>query len=340
MRLLQQDLINPQLESIQSCILISQYLGGNGDVKGKHIYIGLARLYLQAIRLWEAPVNSNIIEREIRRRVCLTVVIADRWSAADMSTSSMISEEHAAQIPILDEVEFMSLQPGMDQDYIVSFQPSSHGMWAQMAKTIDVFHCISGVISSLASHKTTIAAQEKRISHLTQQLDKWVAELPSSLKYTPQNLAHFRAVGLGKTFLAMHIGHFHFRQLLYFPFLDPLQMQLQPSSNLPSHTPQPNHAYETYAQMCKINAKLVSDVAQRAFENRGCELVYYIIGHVLVVSSSVHLHTLLFSEGIVEANDARADLVSNFETLMRLKMYWPVIDVSVSQNFQNFLIRT
>jgi hypothetical protein len=68
---------------------------------------------------------------------------------------------------------------------------------------------------------------------------------------------------------------------------------------------------------------VVSEIA-----SQGGELVYYIIGHILVVSSSIHLHTLLLGGGDVDR--ARQHLISNFDMLMRLKRYWPVIDTAVS----------
>jgi hypothetical protein len=68
---------------------------------------------------------------------------------------------------------------------------------------------------------------------------------------------------------------------------------------------------------------VVSEIA-----SQGGELVYYIIGHILVVSSSIHLHTLLLGGGDVDR--ARQHLLSNFDMLMKLKRYWPVIDAAVS----------
>jgi hypothetical protein len=73
----------------------------------------------------------------------------------------------------------------------------------------------------------------------------------------------------------------------------------------------------------------VSDIAKVSFRTTGCDLVYYLSGHILVVSSSIHLHTLLFSEEQTKANMARERLISNFEMLMNLKIHWPVIDLSV-----------
>jgi Fungal specific transcription factor domain len=109
MRLLHRQLINPTVTTVQSCILIAHYFGGEGDVKSKNIYIGIARLHSQAIHLWETLEDSDIITGEIRRRTWLSVVIAEKWSAADMSIQSVIYEDHGSIFPSLDEIEFLAI---------------------------------------------------------------------------------------------------------------------------------------------------------------------------------------------------------------------------------------
>ena len=164
-----------------------------------------------------------------------------------------------------------------------------------MAKSIDIFRGILDIIILLGSAET-LASQITKLGQLTQRLDKWEQELPARLKYNCENLTYFQEIGFGKTFLAMHIGYHHYRQLLYFPFLDPRNENPLASSE------------------CKKHAMMVSEIA-----SQGGQLVYYIIGHILVVSSSVHLHTLLLGGGDVDR--ARSYLLSNFEILMKLKRY-------------------
>ena len=319
MRLLEQDLINPSLVTVQSCILISQYLGGEGNVKAKHIYVGVAMLHSQVIRLSqtiEVINQSDIVTREVRRRTWLSVVIADRWSSADMSTLSKTSGESNPAYLVADEKEFMALNHTTGQSYAAPLGSSENGLWAQMAKTIETFRHISETIHALGSGQSSISSQQDNIVHLTIKLDEWEQGLPTGLSFTTENLEYFHSFGFGKTFLAMHIGFHHFRQLLYFPFLDSRRTSVA--------NPQLR-----YIELCKMNAMQVSHIASISRRTGGCDLLYYIIGHILVVSSSVHLHTLLFSD-LEEADLARGHLVSNFETLMELKTYWPVIDSMVS----------
>jgi hypothetical protein len=292
LKLLQKDMIRPSIESVQGYIIVSQHLGGEGDVKGKHICTGLARLHCQSLRLWETE-GLSFVDRELRRRTYLSVIITSKWSTADMSVPAPVAELPPEKLVLLDEEDFLKLRSS----------PGQHGIWTQMAKTIDLFREILDIIIVLGSGQT-LTSQIENISRLAARLDRWEDELPLRLRYGPENLAYFQSIGFGKTFLAMHIGYHHYRQLLYFPFLDPRNDN-------------------RLASECKKHAMMVSEIA-----SQGNELVYYIIGHILAVSSSIHLHTLLLGGGDVDK--ARVHLLSNFGILMKLKMHWPVIDAAVS----------
>ncbi|OBT73455.1 hypothetical protein VF21_07254 [Pseudogymnoascus sp. 05NY08] len=323
-------MMDPSVATVQVCVLIGHYLGGEGDVKSKHIYLGLARLHAQAIRLWEMPVDSTIVSREIRRRTWLSVIIAENWSATDMSTQPVLSSEHDMLFPIMDEVEFLTLEPAAFSDGL-NFQSSQRCMWAQMAATIDIFRQISAMISKLSLNLRSLDSYRVEISDLSQRLDHWFQRLPPELQYSMENLVYFGNAGLGLTFLGMHMGYHHFRQLLYYPFLN---SQANHDVAFPPHLLSGDR---NYARLCKKHALAISDLIKLGFDTSGCNPAYFLTGHILVVSSSIHLHTLLFGEDQAAADVARERLVSNFEILMQLKMYWPVIDSSVARlrEFQN-----
>lgn len=316
-RLLHEDMLKPSITTVQAALLLGVFFGGEGNAQAKHIYLGLARVHAQAIHLWEMPADSTVITREVRRRTWLSVVISDRWSAADMVTQSMISEELSSIFPIVGDIEFLLPQPDAK-----NLQAASDGLWSQMAKTIDVFSRISDMIQSVGSGKRTIQFYDVEIVQLANRLDHWHEKLPQQLVNNASNLEHFEHAGLGTTFLSMHIGYHFFCQLLYYPFLD-------------SRSPlQNNH----FAKLCKEHASAITKISRLALDpgsNR--KLVWFLNGHILVVASSVHLHTLLFTTDEREADVARQKLLHNFEIIMQLKKYWPVIDSSVARLrlFQN-----
>ena len=321
-RLLHLQMMEPSVDTVQTSLLIGHYLGGEGNVKAKHIYLGIARLHGQAIRIWEMPEGSEVVLREIRRRTWLSVIISDSWSATDMATQPILSKKEDMIIPLVDDVEFFTLQPEhFSQDLGVKIPTIN--MWAQMAATIDIYRRVSRLISSYSLKLRSIASSRHEVSDLSQQLDRWIDRLPPQLHYSTGNLAQLSKCGLGRTFLSMHMGYHHFRQLLYYPFLNPQETQ--------TTGPQPEgiNIDAFYSRECKGHATAVSDMIKVGFQTSSNSLAYFLTGHILVVSSSIHLHTLLLGDNPNDADMARERLISNFEILMVLKMYWPVVDYSV-----------
>lgn len=305
--------MSPSLETVQACILVGQFFGGEGDAKAKHIYLGIARLHAQTIRLWEVSPELCSVSQEIRSRTWLSITIANTWSAADISTQPVLCD--ISTKPILDDIEFMALQPGTHHN----LPPSKNSMWAQMAGTIDIYRQISHMISNLGLNLRSLDSYREQIYSLSQQLDEWIGQLPAKLQYSVENLAYFTATGLGSTFVGVHMGYHHCRQLLYYPFLN--------SGSLRSV----DHPCDgEMARRCKQHAISISDITKAAFQAGESNAAYFLTGHILVVSSSIHLHTLLIGDNDVEADMAHKRLISNFEILMLLKMYWPVVDSSVS----------
>ena len=66
----------------------------------------------------------------------------------------------------------------------------------------------------LSPHETHAATEA-----LALRLDEWQQQLPESLTNTPENLFAQSASGSGGIFVALHIGFYHFSQLLYFYYL-------------------------------------------------------------------------------------------------------------------------
>jgi len=79
---------------------------------------------------------------------------------------------------------------------------------------------------------------------------------------------------------------------------------------------------------------VVSSILQYSRNIKHCELDYFIYGHIGVVSSCVHLHTLLFSDDYRELPMVRQRLVSNFQYLMTVKSYWPIVEHYVGRLYK------
>jgi hypothetical protein len=150
---------------------------------------------------------------------------------------------------------------------------------------------------------------------LAERLEKFDSELPTDVQSTFENLTTHARQGVGRTFVALHLGFHHYATLLYFQYLD-TQRAASPNGVL-------------YANRCKLHAAAFSDLLRTSHETPDCAAVYNIVGHMTVVSSSVLLHTLLFGEDD-ELPSARQRLNSNFELLIKLRDYWPSVRLMVS----------
>jgi hypothetical protein len=54
---------------------------------------------------------------------------------------------------------------------------------------------------------------------------------------------------------------------------------------------------------------------------------YTMVGHILVIASTVQIHTLLFSDNATQIAASKRRLERNFEILSHLRNYWPTLDI-------------
>lgn len=162
-------------------------------------------------------------------------------------------------------------------------------------------------------------------------LDSWGASLSVTMVNTPQNLTHWTKHGLGNMFVILHMNYYHLRHLLFYQFLHGSTEQECHSSLI-----------SQYAQRCRQYATQLCDLIHLAGETPGAEVLNSFVGHVLTISSTVQLHILLFSKDDEEIYNARRILERNFKLLMRLKVYWPCVDLSFSrfEAFHQACLRT
>lgn len=319
-RLFQERVNYPSLETVQGAVLLGHLVGGEGDAQAKQIYIGIARTHAEVLSLWAMPPNSTVVHREERRRTWLSIRVADPWTIIDMSVNSGASLNNLNVLPEVDDVAFHTYDPELLRELPV---PSSSrcDMWAQMAGTLDIYTRISVLLTRLSRGVITFDAYLSEVPLLKEVLDGWVRGLPPTLAYSSANLVFFAKQGLGRNFLAMHITYHHFRQMLFFPSLD-----ARTGRNAAS-------AADGIAQ-CRKSANAISEIIDCFTKVEDCQLDYFLYGHVAIVSSCVYMQALMLSEELSELATARQGLVSNFEYLMGLKTHWPAVRQSVSHLFR------
>jgi hypothetical protein len=118
-------------------------------------------------------------------------------------------------------------------------------------------------------------------------------------------------------FIAVYLGYYHYGLLLNYQFL---------SSSIDAPTDSAK-----YADACKQHAARLCALVYRSHSTPGNEVLYSAVSHILVVASTVQIHTLLFSGDEGEIRISKSRLERNFEILLRLKTYWPSVDGAMSR---------
>lgn len=155
---------------------------------------------------------------------------------------------------------------------------------------------------------------ENGIQTLVHIMDTWLTESPRDVRDTADNLHWYNTHGLGRPFAAVYLGYYHFGQLLYYQFL-------HVGNAVPARSPA-----RVYSDRCKYHSAQLCDMIYRAVFTPGSDVRYHMVAHVLVIASTVQIHTLLFSEDDRQIADAKRRLEKNFEILLLLRPYWPALD--------------
>ncbi|KAJ4168735.1 hypothetical protein NW754_010663 [Fusarium falciforme] len=96
-----------------------------------------------------------------------------------------------------------------------------------------------------------------------------------------------------------------------------------------------------FATKCKQHAADLCDLIWKAKQRPETDIMHSLVGHDLVTSSTVQIHTLLFSLGDEEIATAKSRLERNFEMITDLHKYWPIVSVTISklEKFHNACLR-
>jgi hypothetical protein len=246
----------------------------------------------------------------------------DIWSSAGVRLPRQMHHNATAPLP-MEEDSFLRLRKvtvgqNMPSQDMATSEGQLSGLWAQMARLAHIFGEIHALNEATVEQSVAQATLQATVAELASELDSWSIDLPSNMRMCPANLASYALRGLGQTFAAMHLGYHHYNQLLFYQFL---AADCHPSVTLSSE----------YADRCKIHATSLSALLCECYRHSGCECLYIMVGHMLVVASTVHIHTLIFSPQEDKIAQARCLLERNFEILMRLQHYWPNLELSLSR---------
>ncbi|KAF5657127.1 hypothetical protein FHETE_10577 [Fusarium heterosporum] len=322
---LKDDLENICIENVQACILVGNNFFGDGNADAESLYFGLASRMTQILNLGTHSETDDGITREVKRRIFWTCFIIDTWASGGSNLSRQFKWQANQPRPPMDEHVFFNMKPG---DADIEDSEWKPGLWAHMVKLVEIYTQIQHLHQDLAD---TVEWNEDMIEESVQRLEFELGAFEESvgprLMFSRDNLEAFTSRGLGRVFVAFHLGYHHYYTLLFYHYLD--------------HRRPPTRNGKKYADSCKAHAAIVCDVLKASREVPGAEALYNIVGHVTIVSSSVLLHTYLFGESH-ELDISRERLGSNLESLVQLRDYWPSVDMMIRRLvvFQKNCIRS
>lgn len=254
----------------------------------------------------------------LQGEVWSTIYMNDVWASAGRNLKRTLDLD--ASYPwLIDELTFDKLTED-------SFLPvgdvssSASCMWSQMIPLTHIYAQIQDLNHYMMGRNDDQEKYLTSVSSFSDQLDRWKWNLPVKLQETSDNLAYFASKKIGHVFVALHVGYHYHCILLFYRFLHDGG---DPAASLDQ---------QRYAQQCKYHAIAISSLLWSSYQDFHVNCVWIMVSHLLVISSSVHLHTLLLSADQAAAiSEARGLLEHNFQVLMRLRLYWPWLNQTLNR---------
>ncbi|KAF4959585.1 hypothetical protein FSARC_10699 [Fusarium sarcochroum] len=332
------DLHDTSVVTIQACMLLAANFVADGEATTECVYYAIACRMAMLLDLPNLKVNTRI-EQEINRRVWWSLVTTDTWNSSSVSLPRAIQIRHDVPLP-MSEHDFLTLDLNKPAEFVASpVTPStsdswpSHSLLARFISLNALLHEVNQLNAKIAAGK--IAEEQTFVENgkLAVTLDTWLTDLPHQLRNTEENMTYWSNQGSGPTFVNMHMNYHHIGQLLFY-------FSLGEISDMSSNSPLYDQTI-ILATRCKKQAADLCDLIWKAKQRPETDIMHSLVGHDLVTSSTVQIHTLLFSFDDEEIAMARSRLERNFEMITDLHRYWPIVSVTISKlkQFHNACLR-
>ncbi|KAF1913469.1 fungal-specific transcription factor domain-containing protein [Ampelomyces quisqualis] len=300
---------------VQACLLLGAYAAASGETDVENMYYSTAGRMCLALDLPNRPVVSPI-EHEVNIRTWWAVCMVDVWSSTAVRLPRIMPIESAVPLP-LAEISFKAMRNDLTSTSTSENAALASPLLAEMVKLNRILSEIIEFNRACVSERFEGDLLKSGMRALARDLDLWLDCLPQDMRDTPENFHRFAQHGLGRMFAAVYLGYYHYGQLLHYQFL---------SSSIDAKT-----EFTHYADACKQYAARLCSLVYRSHSTPGSDVLYPAVSHILVIASTVQIHTLLFSEDERQIRICKSRLERNFELLLRLGTYWPSVDGAMSR---------
>lgn len=305
------DMTDSSVTTIQACVLLGTISFSESKTEAEALYYAIANRLAFIIDLLHRPVADEI-ERQVNLRIYWTLYMIDIWSSAGLQIPRQMHWSDQVALP-MEESFFSRLSTASS-----SLDSSASSIWAEMVHLSHIWAEIHDL------NKATIGGSipPERLYHaveiLSNKLKNWSASLQPHLQATTENMKRYSSLGLGSALVALHLGFHYYNEVLFYQFL----AENSHKSSL---------SIALYRENCKSHASKFCDLLYTSNTIPGCECYYIMVGHMLVVTSTIYIHTLLFGTVEEQIIIARKRLEQNFKILTQLQSYWVKLDDSLSR---------
>ncbi|KAL5333157.1 hypothetical protein BJX70DRAFT_392418 [Aspergillus crustosus] len=325
------DLTDTSVTTIQACILLGTVSYSEFQMKSESLYYSVA-VRLALILDLPRKKCENQVERQVNLRIWWTLYMIDIWSSMGLNLPCQLDFVENHPLPTHEET-FLSLQ-------LASSTPStpaitildSPSLWGEMVILARIWtrihHLNKASVNSLIDYQSLSLT----VDSLARELRGWADALPPALQETPGNLERYASLGLGNAFAALHLGYHYYNEVLFYQFL-----ARNPDRDCDRD---PGCSYDSiarYRTQCEEHALAFCNLLYRCRAitktqpDCQCQCLYVMVGHMLVVTSTIYIHMLLFSDEEGKIKLARQRLAQNFEILTELQLFWVTLDVALSR---------
>lgn len=242
----------------------------------------------------------------------------DTWNSTQARISRQLPAEPKYPKPMSEEA-FNALDVGTNVTPIGwgSSANSNESIWGEVAELTKTLTQVILVSKKHATQPPGDGDVAERTRELVVSLNKWEVGLPAHLQNTTSNQKMFLAMGRGREFAVPHLI-FHYQCIiLFFP-------------HLTTRTEDSTSIADT--QTCCAHARSLSQLMWITNTTSGMECLWSPVnGHLIVVASTVLLHSLLFDQSLSGISSSRRLLEQNFVMLLQLQKYWPTLKYSLNR---------
>ena len=324
-------------------VLVLLCLHGFGCCQGGRAWMlsGMAHRMSYALRLHKDPEYDGLgtekgnklsfVDREVRRRAMWACFCLDRFTSSGTERPMFAGERYMQlTLPVRESMFRNEIPgpteglnppetpvPGAIQDGVSTDAKSNMGISAYVIRVIALWGRINDYMNQggrVMEENYALWSPKSTWAGLRNQLNDFIATLPTRLQYTRENLEVYSAEGVANAFLLLHVAY---HQCVIF-----LHRYGFPNIAVFDHMKgQPPEFSEAGRQRAQEAANSLSDIFAEAMKYR---MVFPFAGYAAYVSSAVHLYTA-FSKDEKIASASKARLTSNVQYLTKMKRCWGML---------------